>query len=187
MSNAINMIVENGVFYYGTFDTSNIDTFLAGLTDTQKLGLGKDSIKFNASPKLHDYDFAGKGDRKVKGMEGLAWEIKASGTCIDFNDKVLGASLLEKDSSNASTKFDVFKPLSDIKTELYKDLLIVGKEKGKTDPVAILIKNTYNNNGVSLEMKDKENAGVSLEFEGHYDMTDLDDAPFRIFKPKDLA
>ena len=188
MAQLVNMVIGNAKIYYGTFDPTNVETMITGLTDAQRLGLGKDSIKFAAKPKITDYDFAGKEDRKVMNMEEITgWDISVSGSCIDFNEKILTASLMTKATPLEGDKYVVYTPQSSLSTASYSDLLIVGRLKNNAEPVAILVKNTYNADGVQFECKDKDNAGIKFSFEAAYSMDRLDEVPFLVITPKTAA
>jgi hypothetical protein len=185
MATNINMVIGNATLYYGSFDVSNIDTLLSGLTDDNKLGLGKDSVKFTAKPKITDYDYAGKEDRKVKNMEEITgWEVKVEGDCLDFNEKALKASLMKKDATNKSTTYDLYVPYPELNNDCYGDVLVVGRLKNNDKPIAIIVFNAYNSDGIQFECKDKNNSAVKLAFEGSYSMENPNDTPFRIIVPK---
>lgn len=188
MSQLVNMVIGNATLYYGTFDDTNMQTLVASLTDANKLGLGKDSIKFAAKPKISDYDFAGKEDRKVMNMEEITgWDISVDGSCIDFNEKVLTASLMTKSTPLETDTYAVYTPQSSLSTASYKDLVVVGKLKNNAQPVAILVKNTYNADGIQFECKDKNNAAIKFSFEAAYSMDALSEVPFKIITPKTAA
>jgi hypothetical protein len=188
MSQLVNMVIGNATLYYGTFDDTNMQTLVASLTDADKLGLGKDSIKFAAKPKISDYDFAGKEDRKVMNMEEITgWDISVDGSCIDFNEKVLTASLMTKSTSAEGDTYAVYTPQSSLSTASYKDLVVVGRLKNNAQPVAVLVKNTYNADGIQFECKDKNNAAIKFSFEAAYSMDALSEVPFKIITPKTAA
>lgn len=187
MSQLVNMVIGNATIYYGTFELTDLQTLKTSLTDTQKLGLGKDSIKFTAKPTITGYDFAGKEDRKVMNMEEITgWDINVSGSCIDFNEKVLTASLMTKSTTGAG-EYTVYTPQSKLSTGSYKDLLIVGTLKNNVLPIMVLVKNTYNAEGVQFECKDKDNASIKFSFEAAYSMSALDEVPFTVIIPKTAA
>ncbi|MDS0525458.1 hypothetical protein NNC19_07190 [Clostridium sp. SHJSY1] len=190
MSTNINMVIGNATLFYGDnyFNATNVDELIKSLTDDKKLGLGKDSIKFTAKPKITDFDFAGKEDRKVKNMEEITgWDIKAEGSLLDLNENVLSASLIKKDTKTSSETYEVFIPQPSLNNSSYHDLVILGRVKNNQYPIAIIVKNSYNAEGFSMEFKDKENDAIKMSFEGAYDMDKLDETPFKIIKPKAVA
>ncbi|WP_195954413.1 hypothetical protein [Clostridium tertium] len=183
MANEMNIIVDSAVIYYGDFDTSTLDNLMTTING-KELGLSKSSLKFEAKPEIRDIEYAGSFERKVKGMQRvLKWDVSAEADILDFNENVLTASLIKKES-NASTKFDVYSPSTDIADGDYKDLLIVGKKHKSNDPIVIHIFNSYNPEGISFEMKDKDEAGTSMKFIGAYSFENNTEKPFKIYMPK---
>ena len=60
------MMINNGVIYLvDTLADYKIQTIVDSITADNKLGLGKDSIKFEAKPTITNYDFAGRNDRSI--------------------------------------------------------------------------------------------------------------------------
>lgn len=183
MADEMNIVVDTGVIYYGEFDISTLDNLMASIKG-QELGLIKSSLKFEAKPEIRDIEHAGSLERKVKGMQRvLKWDVSAEADILDFNEKVLTASLIKKES-NESTKFDVYSPSNDILDGDYKDLLIVGKKYKSNEPIIIHIFNSYNPEGMSFEMKDKDEASASMKFIGAYSFEDDTEKPFKIYMPK---
>lgn len=186
MANEMNIVVDSGVVYYGDFDISTLDNLMTTING-QELGLIKSSLKFEAKPEIRDIEYAGSLERKVKGMQRiLKWDVSAEADILDFNEKVLTASLIKKES-NESTKFDVYSPSIDINEGDYKDLLIVGKKHKSNDPIVIHIFNSYNPEGVSFEMQDKNEAPTSMKFIGAYSFEDDTKKPFKIYMPKKVV
>ncbi|MDU3548941.1 MAG: hypothetical protein E7F83_16165 [Clostridium sp.] len=182
MANEMNIVVDSGVIYYGDFDMTTLDNLMTTI-DGKELGLIKSSLKFEAKPEIRDIEHAGSLERKVKGMQRiLKWDVSAESEILDFNEKVLTSSLIKKET-NASSKFDVYAPSNDIADEDYKDLLIVGKKKSG-EPIVIHIFNSYNPEGISFEMKDKDESAVSMKFIGAYSFNDDTKKPFKIYIPK---
>lgn len=180
-----NMLVDNATIYVGTFDTSNVDTFISSLTDTNKLGLGKDSVKFSAKPNITEYDFAGKKDAKVVEMQSIEnWEVTVEGDCLDFNANCIKlCGLKEKTQTTPSTTYKKYEPVVGSMENNMLDIAIVGKIKDKTNVVAIVVKNGFNTEGVSLEFADKDNNAFTIKAVAHYFIDQLAEAPFCIIAP----
>ncbi|MDC4241822.1 hypothetical protein NE398_16930 [Clostridium tertium] len=183
MANEMNIVVDSGIIYYGDFDTSTLDNLMTTING-KELGLIKSSLKFEAKPEIRDIEYAGSLERKIKGMQRiLKWDVSAEADILDFNENVLTASLIKKES-NESTKFDVYSPSNNILDGDYKDLLIVGKKHKSNEPIVIHIFNSYNPEGMSFEMKDKDEASTSMKFIGAYTFEDDTKKPFKIYMPK---
>ena len=183
MEKEMNIVVDEGILYYGSFNFSNLDTLMASL-EGKELGLAKGSLNFEAKPEFRDIEFAGSKERKIAGMRRIRkWEVKSECEVLDLNDGVLGASLVKKDSDTSSTKFDVYIPKSDLNSEDYKDLLIVGKKHGSGKDVVIHIMNTFNTEGITFSLEDNNEASTKMVFEGHYAFKN-NEPPFKIYMGK---
>lgn len=184
-NNEMNIVIDSGVIYYGDFDISTLDNLMATISGNE-LGLIKSSLKFEAKPELRDIEHAGSLERKIKGMQRiLKWDVSAEADILDFNEKVITSSLIKKET-NTSTKFDVYSPSTEMADTDYKDLLIVGKKHKSGEPIVIHIFNSYNPEGISFEMKDKDESAISMKFIGAYSFSDDTKKPFKIYLPKTL-
>ena len=183
------MIVDNAVLYTSStgFDFDDIDAIVAACTDTNRLGLGKDKIKFTATPSIVQYDFAGRKDKAVKEMQEVsAWEVSLEGDCLDFNEKVLKTNLIKK-GTTTSTKNEVYEPLEgEIPSDCYLDIAIAGRVFGSTDKVIIVLKDCLGSE-FGLEFGDKDNIPVPLNLKPHYSIESLNDIPFKIITKKATA
>ena len=66
----------------------------------------------------------------------------------------------------------------------FSNVLLVGTLTKTQEPILVLIKNTYNSEGLTLETKDKDEAGVKMKLVGNYNMGS-NEPPVDIFVPKD--
>lgn len=179
----MNIIVDEGVLYYGIFDFSNLDNLMTSI-EGKELGLAKESLSFEAKPEFRDIEFAGSRERKIAGMRRIRkWDVKAEGEVLDLNDSVLGASLIKKDSSALSSKFNVYVPNNKLVDNDYKDLLIVGKKHNENKSVIIHIMNTFNTEGISFSLEENNESATKMVFEGHYAFK-KDETPFKIYMEK---
>lgn len=188
MARKQNMLINNGVLYMaGELTDYKIATILAAITDENKLGLGKDSIKFEAKPVVTDYDFAGRFDRSMKGMQEInGWEVSLEGDLLDFNTKLMDLTLLEEKAEAGETNTDYKKYVPKAKLDDstdYKNIILVGTVKDSDNPIVILVKRTFSQDGLQFELKDAENSAVSLVFKGSYDFDNDEDMPFEILIP----
>lgn len=162
----INMLVDNAVVYYDKFDPSTITdvaSYIKTLAD-KELGIIEDTLKFEAKPDIHDIKHAGSNGNKEVGWQRITgWTTKIQTNILNFNDTVFGSSLLVKDEKGFYT------PITEglIPIENYKDLIIVGEDLKDGTPHLIVVKNSYNTEGISLEFKDKNENAVKMQFEGH--------------------
>ena len=183
------MIVDNAVLYTTStgFDFDDIDAIVAACVDENRLGLGKDKIKFTATPSIVQYDFAGRKDKAVKEMQEVsAWEVSLEGDCLDFNGTVLKANMLKK-ATTTSTTHEVYEAVEgEIPEDCYLDILVAGRVFGSTDKVIIALKDCLGTE-FSLEYADADNVPVPLNLTPHYSIDSLNKVPFRIITKKATA
>ena len=183
-----NMMINNATLFYtknACTTMAEIKTVLSTLDD--RLGLGKDSISFKASPKVVEYDYAGKLDRSCKEMEDItAWTVEVEGDVLDFKKTVLQVSLMEKVDSETDTDFEIYSPKSAFNNDYsdYVTLLVVGRVKSNDKPIILKVNNTYNSEGFNIKFKDKDNAVTGVKFSGKYSFKNPTQKPFEIIIPK---
>lgn len=163
-------IIDSATVYYGVIATETVDTLLASL-EGKELGISKGGIKIELKPEIRNVEFDGALDRNVKGMQRITkWDVKGEGDILEFNPKVLEASLFEKDSSITSTKYDVYKPQSSIVDADYGTMVIVGQLQNSDTPIIFVLDNTFNMEGITIDTKDKDEAAFKMSFEGAYNL-----------------
>ena len=180
------MMINNGVIYLvDTLTDYKIKTIVASITADNKLGLGKDSIKFEAKPTITDYDFAGRNDRSMKGMQEInGWEVSIEGDLLDFNEKLMNVTLLKEDTTETSEDYKKYVPKAKLEDDTdYRNVVLVGTVKDSDKPIIIVVKRTFSQDGLSFELKDAENSAVSLTFKGSYEFDIDEDMPFEILIP----
>jgi len=101
---------------------------------------------------------------------------------LDGLASALTASSIDKTTDDA---YDILKAKNCIDiTDYYDNITYVGKISGSEKPLIIQIYNAINTSGLNLETEDNDEAVIEMEFEGHYDETDLTSPPFAIYYPK---
>ena len=135
------------------------------------LGTAKSSVTVSAKPTIREIEHLGKKERKTKYDERITgWEVSAEADILDLNAKTLEASLFVKDTGGtAPTKHDRYIPKVDLSTSDYKQLVIVGQMRKTGDNVVVVVKNTYNSDGLSIETKDNDESSTNMVFNGHYE------------------
>ena len=183
------MIVDNATIYVApsNVDLSKIDDIVSACVEANRLGLGKDKIKFSAKPSITQYDFAGRKDKAVKEMQEVsAWEVSLEGDCLDFNGTVLKANMLKK-ATTTSTTHEVYEAVEgEIPEDCYLDILVAGRVFGSTDKVIIALKDCLGTE-FALEYADSDNVAVPLNLTPHYSIDSLDEVPFKIITKKATA
>lgn len=173
------LLVDSASLYFATITEETIDTLETALKD-KCIGLTRDGVSISFTPDIREIDFDGKRGRKIAGMDRiLGWGVEAECSALELSDLVLKGSLLEKTTST-STKFDKYVPSKEV---TYQDIVIVGNLNGSKDPCVIVVKNSYNEEGLAIETKDSDEGVAKMKFVGAYDLGS-DEPPIDIYLPK---
>lgn len=174
-------LVENASMYKIS-DTSTVEKILADIKESNYLGLGKGDIKVEAKAKFNDYKWAGKQDREyIEATDITGWTAVAEGDLLDFNANTLGYTLCEN-VEDTSTEYGVFVPKESLSDSDFINIAVVGKIKGSDKKGIFVIQNCISTDGVKITMKEKDNASVSVKFEGKYTLDG--GKPFKVLVPK---
>lgn len=181
----------NEATLYKCDDVSSGEKIIAAITDANKIGTGKDSIKFEAALQTINFDYAGKRDRQTKETEeATGWSVKLEGDVLDFNTNLMGLSLMVKDTKDTSaTGYDIYNPTDNLSSSDFTNIICVGNLKNmatqeKTQGI-IVVKNTYNSGGLQAEFKEKDDSAWKLTFNGMYTLNG--DKPFAILMPSQTS
>ena len=161
------------------------------------LGFAAEFGVFNEPENMVDYTLAvgvsrfgyshSDGDVSVS-----AWDIYIKATVLEVNKNVLAyalASVTETQHTvgQTATPIDGYTDIqgnNDIEvTDYLNNITWIGKISGEDDPVIIQVFNALNTDGLTLTVADKNEATIAMTFYGHYDTTELDKAPFKIWIP----
>lgn len=177
------LLLDSGAFFVN-YEVGT-DTYDSAVAAGKLLGATRGGGSFTAIPELRTIEVDGlKG--KAKGMQVIdSWEVKMSASVLEVTQDVLKKALISTNSEvemttlynkiTANTTIDL--------TDYIDNVTFVGKYSGSSDPIIIQIYNALNVNGLTLTTADKGESVIALEFDGHYDATDLDTPPFAIFYP----
>lgn len=177
-----NVVIDGATLYYTSTSITDPKTNLATLT-SDYLGVAKSSVTINCKPVIREIEHMGKMGRKTIYDERITgWEIEAEADVMDVNAKTLSASLFAKDTTTPPTNHDRYIPLNTL-TGSYKNLVVVGTMQGTTEKVVVVVKNTYNGEGLTVEFKDNDESSCKMKFNGHY-VADSNVAPYEIYIQK---
>ena len=170
MARPINELINNATLFINRTPLKDseitIEKILSLMTVENRLGLGKDSIKFEAKPSVTEYDFAGKLDNSVKWFEEITgWKVSLEGDILDINKNLVDVSLMENLEDN-NKDYKIFKAKERLKDTDYSDIIVCGELKGTDKTVIIYVRNTFNEDGLSITFKDKDNNAATLKFTG---------------------
>ena len=178
------LLLDAGAFYLN---------FVVG-TDTPEtaksklLGATRNGGEFGAMPSIRSIDIDGvKG--KAKGLQVIdSWDVFMKANVLEISKESLAKGLTATNAIDSDTieGYDIITAKNYIEIGDYIDnVTYVGKISGKEKPVIIQIYNALNIEGLKLQVKDKDEAVVALNFVGCYDPSTLDTPPFKIFYPKE--
>lgn len=118
---------------------------------------------------------------EVKGNDVIE-SVKATleGTLKEWKKEnianALFANITDGDGTTAPTGYKIITGRNKVLDSDYvNNIAYVGKMAGETNPVIILLKNALNTAGLSVETKDKNEAGIPIKFEARADADKPDD------------
>lgn len=180
---AKNLLLDAGAFFVN-FDVE-VDMFDTAIAAGKLIGATRGGGQFEAKPEIRSIEIDGvKG--KAKGLQVIdSWGVKMTASVLEVTKDGLARALTASEvTTSANNKYDVIKAKNYIDLEDYiENITFIGKKSGTVEPVIIQIYNAINTSGLSLQTKDKDEAVIAMEFEGHYDAAELDNPPFAIFYP----
>lgn len=166
-----NIIQNEGAVYIGNFSEIQATSEFVKTLAEKMLGVFKDKMTISAKPKIRPIKNAAG---KVKGWQTIdQWDVKITGDLLDFNSKLLETSLFKKESNGRYTA-----QVGIIEESNYTDVLIVG-ENNKGEYNIILVRDVFNTEGLSFDLKGKDEAGFKLSLENVY--KDIKTVPIEVF------
>lgn len=178
------LLLDAGAFFKD-FDVDT-DTFDSAVLAGKLLGATKDGGEFKATPTIRQIAVDGVKGR-AKGLETLdAWEVYIKANVLEISKDALVDSLASASVDESSNvKYDIITANGNIELNDYIDNITwVGTLSGSDEPVIIVVENALNTEGLSLTTKDADNSVIAMTFYGHYEQSDLDNPPFKIYYPK---
>lgn len=175
------IFIDEASLYFTSADITKVDTLVTTISQ-DFLTLVKSDLAIKVKPVIRQLEYAGSKGNKNKGDERITgYEVSCEGEGLNFNVKLLSASLMVKDSTITSTKYDCYVPKMTIDDTDYKSLVIIGTLQGATEKGIWVIENTYNDNGFEFAFKENDEGATKFNFTGHFNGSK---APLRFFKPK---
>lgn len=141
---------------------------------------------FSAVPTIRQIEIDGKKGA-VKGFESLdEWVVTFTANVKELTAENLKLALCAGVSSPAENPSGYTKITgkNEIQDSDYEDNIAwIGRMSGTDDPIIIIVKNALATNGLSLSYSDKNEGVVPITITGHYDLDNLEAAPFEILYP----
>lgn len=181
---ADNLLLDAGAFFLN-FEVGT-DTYESAKA-TKLLGATRGGGEFKAAMTVRQIEIDGVKGR-AKGLEvNDAWDVYLKATVLEINEETLAKTLASstKSESTVDTDYTEIVGNNDIElTDYIDNVTWIGKIAGSDDPIMIQVFNALNTDGLTLTVADKNEATMQMTFYGHYDTTDLDNPPFKIWYPK---
>lgn len=184
---ANSLLLDAGAFFVN-FDPET-DTYESAKA-TKLLGATRGGGEFKAAMTVRQIEVDGVKGR-AKGLEvNDAWDIYLKATVLEVNKNTLMKALGSATATSYTTTnkpvtgYDVIEGNIDIAAADYLDNITwIGKISGDEDPVIIQVFNALNTDGLTLTVADKNEASMTMTFYGHFNTTQLNKAPFKIWMP----
>jgi hypothetical protein len=178
------LLLDAGAFYFNV-DMDNPDPLSTGIL----VGATRDGGEFNATPEMRYIPIDGvKG--KAKGLSVIdSWEVTMRANLLEISADSLKTALASATQTTGTGNlegYETIKANNKVSLVDYIDNVTwVGNLSGIDNrPAVIQLYNAINTTGLSFSTVDKNEAVISLEFTGHYDVTSLDNPPFAVFFPE---
>jgi hypothetical protein len=178
------LLLDAGTFYLN-YDVSK--SFEENKTTLKPLGATAGGGSFSAVPTVRQIAIDGAA-KNVKELETIDdWTATMTAKVKELTAENIKAALGAATSATTATPTGYTKITgnSEIASSDYLDTITwVGKLSGSdTSPVIIVLKNALCLNGFSVSPADKAEAVVDVTFTAHYDIADMETAPFEIYYP----
>ena len=190
MSALTEKTVEHFVLGAGVFAenfTPGTDTYESAKTAGKLLGATTGGGEFKAA-KVGHYSQV-DGPENTKGLYILDyWTTTMQATVKELTADTIAAAMTaaKKTTEESVTGYDVIVPKSAIELDDYtENVTYIGRLVGSEKPIIIQIFNAFNTNDISIQPKDNDEASVQVIFAGHYDPSDLETPPYKIYWPKE--
>lgn len=154
-----------------------------GTIDKSKIiGATRGGSTFTAVPTKRNIEADGL-PANTKGFVVIdEWVVTLNTTLIEFKFEALQLAL----GGGAIIKDDAISANHDVLDENYQDVYWIGN-KSDGSKIAIQIKNALADGGLNITISDKGEGTYTLNIIGHYDINNLDEAPFKIFKEQPMT
>lgn len=179
------LMLDAGAFFKNFNVTT--DTYDTAVKANKLIGATRGGGKFEAKPSIRNIAVDGvKGN--AKGMQNIdSWNVSIEANVLEITKDTLALSLTASNiDSSTNENYNIISAKNYIELGDYvENITYVGKISKGGKPIIIQIYNAINTQGLTLQTKDKDEAVISMKFEGTYDQESLDTPPFKIFYPKE--
>jgi hypothetical protein len=118
----------------------------------------------------------------VKGFKVIdEWVVTLNTTMIEFKEATIKLALGGGATSTTDSSVTTIKATNKVNDTDYKDVYWIG-DTADGKQIVIKIKNALNSGGLNFTITNKGEGSFALQLVGHYDLADLDSAPFEIYR-----
>lgn len=160
-----------------------------------RIGATNGGVKLTIEPSIRQVEVDGVlvpavGQDVLDGISAIA-----EGTVKEITAKILATALMgtsrAAEATEAPAGFTVIEPAAKLTASSYcSNVAIVGQLNGSTQPIIAILSNAINTGGLSIETKDKGEAGVALKLEARSAAADVEDPSKAVkifFPPQDVS
>lgn len=158
----------------GTYDKANI------------IGATTGGNSFNSNPEFVDFgedvDNVPANTKQLKRLQSYSPEL--SGTFVTLNNALGKMLVAAAEIDSADTNHII--PSTALSEEDFGDIWLVGDYSDKNGAtgggfIAIHVKNALNTGGFQMQTTKDGKGNFAYTFTGHYDLDNMDDAPFELY------
>lgn len=123
---------------------------------------------------------------KILQSQNADLEINVKELTAENIARALGATITQGDETNAPAGYKIITTGGAVKlTDYLKNIAVVGTVSGTNDPIIVILDNALCTSGLELELKDDDEAVVTMKFEAHADEDQVENLalPARIYYP----
>ena len=179
---AKHLVLDAGA-YYKNFIVG-VDT--PATAEAKLIGATQGGGEFNAIPEIRTVEVDGVKGR-AKGLSILdSWDVNILANMLEIDATVIQMALASGDIDDTSSpEYDIITARNNIELSDYIDNITwVGTLSGSGIPVIIQIYNAMSGEGLAIAPTDSTEGLLPIRFLGHYDASDLQSPPFKIYYPK---
>ena len=172
-----NLIIDAGAVYVNY-----------GETNERLLGATRDGNSFVVEQEIREMPLDGakgpvKGARRITSVVPRLTANLIEMSAQALQDALVGSNVADYPDSVGKTHDQITRSLQIDDTDYLTNVALVGEVHGKGEPVICMIKNGLADGNLEISTAENDEAGVSVQFTGHFDPADLDTEPWEIRYP----
>jgi len=178
-----NFILDAGEVYKNYVDPTSLGT---------RLGATRGGSSFTIEQEIKDMPVDGAHGAVKGGKRIITSSPKLTINFIEIFQEILNRALPGVDIANLPDTADpthksFSRSLILEDADYITNVVIVAEMSGSANPIICGVKNALANGNLELSFADKEEAGCTVEFAGHFERTALDAEPWILDFPYDIS